>query len=95
MKSFLELFEMTETGDVQKYDPKMNLQKRKPDGTAHDGNPYFIITDDHVISKLLNGRKKSEHWKHSLHDKDIHDWANKHHLKSFYIKTNNFFIKVR
>jgi hypothetical protein len=74
----------------------MSLQKRKPDGVAHDGNPYFIINDNHVISKLLNGKKKHEHWKNLIDDKEIHNWANKHFLKSFHVKTKDGpLIKVR
>ena len=68
---------------------------RTPDGTTTFGHPYFEVNDDIVISKILDGKQKNERWQNLLGDKKIHNWANKNYLKSFYIKNNGMFIKVR
>jgi Zn-dependent M16 (insulinase) family peptidase len=91
------LKEETETGDIEKYEqPLGHVMVRRPDGVAHDGNPFFNIEDEVVMSKLLDGKKKNEHWKNLILDKGIHSWANKNFLKSFHIKTKDgLLIKMR
>jgi Zn-dependent M16 (insulinase) family peptidase len=95
-EQFFKLLEDTATGDVVKYDQPLGVVTRRPDGSTHEGHPFFNIDDKHTISKILDGKKKSERWEHLLQDKGIHHWANKNFLKSFYIKTpEGLFIKVR
>jgi len=94
-EQFFNLLENTVTGDVVKYEQPLGVVTRNPDGNFQ-GSPYFNIDDKHTISKILDGKKKHERWQHLLTDKGIHDWANKNHLKSFYVKTaDGLHIKVR
>lgn len=91
------LKEATETGDVEKYEQPLGNQvlMRRPDGIAHDGNPFFNV-DEEITTKLLDGKKKNEPWRNLIADKGIHGWANKNYLKSFHVKTKSgIMVKVR
>lgn len=95
-EQFFVLLEQTVTGDIVKYDQPLGRVTRNPDGTTFDGSPYFAVKDKYTVSKILDGKKKNKRWKELIEDKGIHDWANKHYLKSFYIQTpEGLYIKVR
>lgn len=96
VEKFITLLEDTATADIAKYEQPLGIVTRRPDGVAYDGRPFFDLDDDHIVSKILDGKKKNERWQNLLNDKGIHKWANKNYLKSFHVRTKEgVFIKVR
>jgi hypothetical protein len=79
-----------ETGTSAVAMPDGPLQNKMPCGT-----PYFDCDEDDFFSLHLKAKRNPGQWYKKYYGQDVGDWAKNNKGKSFYLKHNEMFRKIR